>query len=225
MERTRREALRLAGLSVATAAAGCLGGTGRSSTDGLPEEMERVDEPPQTIEAGKCSPPDSERDPLYLCENIPAEPSLSFTQATTRGTVLREGGLELSENTDDQLYATLLTEQADRDRVVDEPGDPAQLVRDTDFESHAALVVQTGWGSGSVYPHLKRVEETADGIHAVGCHTDPCIQTDDLTSRTTAVRFERPEELTSAVVSLTVSPEQRWNVAVGEGVVEIPSAE
>ena len=53
MERTRRDALRLAGLSVATAAAGCLGGADRSFTGGLPEGMDRVDEPPQEIDA--CS--------------------------------------------------------------------------------------------------------------------------------------------------------------------------
>lgn len=220
MERTRRETLRLAGLSIATAAAGCLDGAEREFAGGLPDDLDRVDRPPQTIEAGECSPPDSERDPLYLCENIPAEGSLSFTQKTMRGNVLSDAGLELSENDDDQMFATLLTETADRGRVSTEP---ARLIQETDFESHAVLVVQTGWGSGSVYPHLKRIEETDDGIHAVGCHTDPCIQTDDITSRTTAVRFERPGELTAGVVSLTVSPEARWNVAVGEGVVTIPT--
>ena len=223
MERTRREALRLAGLSIATAAAGCLGGSERQFAGELPDDLERIDEPPQEIEPGECSPPDSERDPLYLCENIPAEPSLSFTQETVRGNVLSDAKLELSEDYDDQIYATLLTETADRDRIDDRVAtEPARLIQETDFESHAILLVQTGWGSGSVYPHLKRIEETDDGIHAVGCHTDPCIQTSDLTSRTTAVRFERPDELTAGVVSLTVAPEERWNVAVGEGVVTIP---
>jgi hypothetical protein len=191
----------------------------------LPAGLERVDEPPYDIAVPECESPSgstpSERDPLYLCANMPAEPSLSFTQATTRGSVLADAGLELGEGTDDQMYVTLLTESADR--VADSAaGDAAALLRATDFETHAVLVVETGWGSGSVYPHIKRVEATDTGVHAVGCHSDPCVWTDDYTSRTTAVRFERPDALETGVVSLTVAADERWNVAAGEGVVTIP---
>jgi len=241
MKRTRRDVLGLTGVSLVTMASGCLGGDDTESTgtptdqptatpadpaDTLPPGIARVDEPAYEIGAGECSPPDSERDPLYLCANMPAEPSLSFTQAWTRGRVLQDEGLELSEENDDQLYATLLTADADRERVrSDSSGEPAELIRDAEFDTHAVLVVQTGWGSGSVYPHLKRVEGTDTGVRAFGCHTDPCVWTDDFTSRTTVVRFERPDSLSTGVVSLTVAPDERWNVATGEGVVTIPSRE
>ena len=252
MERTRRNVLRLSGVSVAALAAGCLDNTDSTAgtptdqpsetptdhptetpadppTDGrLPADLERVDEPPYEITVPDCGEVGSDggdRDPLYLCADIPAEPSLSLTQATARGNVVADEGLELSESYDDQLFAALLTEAAELDRVDSEASsDAAQLIRETDFATHAVLVVQTGWGSGAVYPHVKRVETTDDGVHAFGCHSDPCIQTDDITSRTTAVRFERPDAVERGVVSLTVAVDERWNGVAGEGVVTIPDS-
>lgn len=235
MERTRRDVLGAAGLSLAALVGGCQEQSETPTEKGtdtpgdapsLPADLQRVDEPPYDIEAGKCDPPESERDPLYLCANMATEPSLSFTQAATSGNILADGGRDLGEGdeSDDWLYATLLTDDGDKDRLAeDRDGEPARLIRETAFDTHAVLVVQTGWGSGSVYPHVERVESTETGIHAFGCHTDPCIQTSDFTSRTAAVRFERPDALSSAVVSLTVAPDERWNVAAGEGVVDIPS--
>jgi hypothetical protein len=245
MERTRRDVLGVAGLSLTALAAGCLERSAESGTPTangtdtptetdtptdtptLPDGLRRVDQPPYDIEQTECADPveGDGRDPLYLCANMATEPSLSFTQATTSGNILDDGGLELGEGDDDGdwMYATLLTDEDDRDRLAEERDDePAQLIRQADFETHAVLVVQTGWGSGSVQPHVERVESTETGVHAFGCHTDPCIQTDDFTSRTAAVRFERPETLESGVVSLTVAPDERWTVAAGEGVVTIP---
>ncbi|MDS0220534.1 hypothetical protein NDI54_04115 [Haloarcula sp. S1AR25-5A] len=193
--------------------------------DGLPDDLDRVDTPPYEIEDSECTVDDSgegDRDPLYLCANMPSEPSLSFEQVSTRGTLLADEGLEFAEdNTDDQLYATLLTSDDDIERFEDDSGDAYDLVADTDFERHAVLIVQTGWGSGSIIPHLKRIEETATGIHAFGCYTQPCVYTDDFTARSTVARFERPDTLDNSVVSLTVDPSTRYNVATGEDVVTI----
>ncbi len=243
MERTRRDVLKLAGVSVTTLIAGCLDDSEQPTdrpvdqpsetpsdpvTDGrLPAGLQRVDEPPYEITAPECgspkTPTSSERDALYLCANMPAEPSLSFSQASTRGSVLADAGLELGDQTNNELFATLLTEAADRDRLSDDiVGGPTELIAETAFDTHAVLVVETGWGSGSVYPHIKRVEATDTGVRVFGCHSDPCIQTADYSSRTAAVRFERPDTLETGVVSLTVAPDERWNVATGEGVVAIP---
>ena len=200
-------------------------GTPTDTPDELPGDLSRVDTPPYEIEDIECNIDDSgegDRDPLYLCANMPAEPSLSFEQASTRGTLFADEGLEFAEHsTDDQLYATLLTEADDIERFEEDRGDAYSLAADTDFESHAALVVQTGWGSGSIVPHLKRIEETEGGVHAFGCYTRPCVYTEDFTARSTVARFERPDALDSAVVSLTVDPSTRYNVATGEGVVTI----
>ena len=89
------------------------------------------------------------------------------------------------------------------------------------FVGEAVLVAQTGWGSGSVTPHLKRIEETEEGVHAFGCYRRPCAQTDDYTARAVVARFERPAARFSAAVSLTVDAETRVNVAGEEGVVTV----
>lgn len=256
MKRTRRAILGLVGGTVTGALSGCLApganGSGDGGTtspthpsphtetdtddepptdtpDGLPGDLDRVDTPPYDITDIECDIDDSgegDRDPLYLCVNMPAEPSLSFEQVSTRGTLLADEGLELTPDSNaDQLYATLLTDADDIDRFETDSGDAYDLAAGTDFESHAVLVVQTGWGSGSILPRLKRIEETEDGIHAFGCYTQPCVYTDDFTARSTVARFERPGTLDSGVVSLTVDPSTRYNVATGEGVVTIDQSE
>ena len=142
---------------------------------------------------------------------MPAEPSIEFEQVETSSPILADEGLRLDEPEDDnQYYATLLTEQGDRDRLHDETSRAVvELIEGTDFDIEAVLVAQTGWGSGSKTPHLKRIEETSDGIHAFGCYRQPCVWTDDYTVRTVVARFEQPARLDGSRVSLTVDPETR----------------
>lgn len=96
-----------------------------------------------------------------------------------------------------------------------------KLIKETNFDAEAMLVVQTGWSSGSVTPHLKQIEETDDGVHAFGCYRRPCIATTDYTLRTVVARFERPAILNKGVVSLTYDSEHVVNFEVGEGVVTV----
>ncbi|WP_424000472.1 hypothetical protein ACOZ4I_13750 [Haloarcula salina] len=203
-------------------------GTPSQTPRGLPDGVERVDTPPYDIEdPPECAGDgqDEDYDPRYLCANMPAEPSLAFEQQPTRGTVFRDEGLQFSPGDDDpsgdQLYATLLTDDDDLDRLNPDRDEIRAFVSETDFERRAVLAVQTGWGSGSILPHLKRVEATDTGIHAFGCYTRPCVYTADYTARTTVARFERPDALETGLVSLTVDPTTRYTVATGEGVVTI----
>jgi hypothetical protein len=180
-----------------------------------------VDEPPYEIVEPECG--DGERDPLWLCANMPADPSIGFEQESTRGSVLVDEGLSYDGDTvTPQFYATFLTDESDLERIDQENGDtPAQLAAGTDFAAEAVLVVQTGWGSGTVTPHLKRIEETDDGIHAYGCYYRPCGGTSDFTSRTVLARFERPDTLSTGAVSLTVDVDTRVTFSVDEGVVTV----
>lgn len=120
---------------------------------------------------------DNDRDPLWLCKNMPAEPSIEFEQVETSSAIFADEGLRLDEpDGDDQYYATFVTEAGDLGRLHDEAsGAVVELIEGTDFDTHAVLVAQNGWGSGSKTPHLKRIEETSDGIHAFGCYRQPCI--------------------------------------------------
>lgn len=194
--------------------------------DGAPPEP-RVDEPPYDISEPECDPPVDGRDPLWLCENLPSEPTLLDEQVEETGTVLRDEGLSLGTETGDtEFYATVLTTGAEIDRVAaDWNSAVVELIEETNFDTDAVLIAQTGWGSGSVTPHLERIEETDDGIHAFGCYRRPCGQTDDYTSRTVVARFERPESLETAIVSLTVDADTRVHFTADEGVVAVELSE
>lgn len=191
----------------------------RDGDDGF----QRVDTPPYEITEPECDPSDGDRDPLWLCENMAAEPTRLLDQVETTGSVLRSEGLQRDhDGRDPQFYATLLTDAADLDRVETNRNSSAvKLIEETDFDSEAVLIAQTGWGSGSVTPHLERIEATENGFRAFGCYRRPCVWTDDYTKRTVMARFERPDDLSAGVVSLTVDAETRVNVRVDEGVVTV----
>jgi hypothetical protein len=121
-----------------------------------------------------------------------------------------------------QVYATLLTDVDDRPRIADRAGDPLQtLIEETTFPEDVVLVAQTGWGSGSVRPHIKRIEETAEGLHAYGCYRRPCGGTTDVTVRSIAARVPRPDTLATATVSLTIDPDHQVTFDTSEGVVTV----
>lgn len=240
MEYTRRKALLAAGGSLATAlATGQVAGDRRrsrardggttgsdGSVDGWQtDDFDRIDTPPYEIEAEDCGfGSGDERDPLYLCDEMPADPSLEFEYETTSRSISVDGGLGSGDGGDGnpQLFTALLTDDADLEHVDLEAATPATaLIERTDFAEQAVLIVQTGWGSSAETPYIKRIEETDDGIHAFGCYRRPCLMTTDYTYRTGVARFERPDELESGLTSLTVDPETRVNVAAGEGIVTI----
>lgn len=199
-------------------------GDGDSPGDDDPVgERPRVDEPPYDISEPECGD-EGDRDPLWLCENMAAEPSLEFDQVETSAPIFANEGLrlEVDDEGHPQFYAALLTEADGLDRVDGNTGgDVGGLIEGTDFDSEALLVVQTGWGSGSETPHLKRIEETETGVHAFGCHRQPCMWTADYTMRTVVARFERPDTLDEGFASLTVDPEHRVTFEAGEGVVTV----
>lgn len=153
-----------------------------------------------------------------------AEPSLAFDQAETSASVFADEGLGLAVDGEDhpQFYAALLTNADDLDRDDDEvKGDVCELIEGTNFEAEAVFIVQTGWGSGSETPHVKRIDATDDGVHAFGCPWQPCIWTTDNTARTVVARFERPDTLDRGFVSLIVDSEHRVNFEASEGVVTV----
>lgn len=185
--------------------------------------LARVEEPLYEISEPECSGA-GDRDALWLCENMDAEPSLAFDQVETTSVVFTDEGLAFDEGNggNRQFYAALLTDEVDPDRVdKNTGGDVGELIEGTDFESEAVLIAQTGWGSGSETPHFKRIEETDDGVHAFGCYRRPCGGTADVTTRIVVARFERPENLNEAIVSLTFDPKYLVNFEAGEGIVTV----
>lgn len=227
MDHCRRTALRLLGAAGSgLALAGCLSddepGTPNGDDDGK-GEFQHVDEPPYDITEQDCPQSGEERDPLWLCADIPDSPSVSFEQVETSSSVLDGEGLQEDPDTGAvQLYATLLLDSDDRSRIDRSLETSAtELIEGTDFQSAGILIAQTGWGSGTVTPHIKRVESTDGRLHAVGCYRRPCGQTDDVTARATVVRFQRPDAIDSATVSLIADPATRLHVWSTDGVVTV----
>lgn len=233
MNLRRRRLLEAAATVSVTAVAGCLdedtpgpGGEGTPGEERTPieygDELARVEAPRYDISEPACDG-GGQREPLWLCANMPAEPSLRFEQVETPGTIFAEEGLRLEHESDGrQFYAALLADEDDLDRVDDDVGDDVrELIEGTDFEDELLLVAQTGWGSGTVTPHLKRVEETTEGLRAFGCYRRPCGGTADHTMRTVVARVARPVRLDAVVVSLTFDAEHVVNFAVDEGVVTV----
>lgn len=220
MELTRRRTIGLLGAAATGSLAGCVSsddGDGSPGENPPIDDLPQVDKPPYSIDKPGCGDT-GDRDPLWLCENMAAAPSLAFEQEETKGAVLAGEGLTLdTEELDAQFYVALLTEEDHLDRLAENSGrDAIALVESTDFETQSVLVVQTGWGSGTITPHLKRIEETDGGVHAFGCYRRPCGGTDDITARTVVTQVDRPETLETARVSLTVDAETRVTFADGD---------
>lgn len=217
----------LAGAAVAaTSHGGCLDGggstgtgTGGGSPTAVPEDP-RVDEPPYEI----ATPPSAREDwnELYLCEHMPAASDLEFrTLEPHRPDPL----LSTHDPSDGDAYAVRALTSADEVRTVfdvDEGGDdPDGSLAGIDFAESLVLVVEDGYGSGSIVHHWARVESTENGLHLHGCHRLPFERTDDLTTRHSVLTVERPDAFAVAGVSLTVAEDRRVHFNSTEGVVTV----
>ena len=226
METNRRRFL--GGVAVAAASAGCLQGSEADSGDGgepttaVPEDP-RVDEPPYEIAA---QPNDQDAwNERYLCEQMPGDSDLEFRQVSApRPDPL----LSLRDHDDGDAYAVRALTSADEVREVfetegDGDGESEESLDRIDFEEDVLLVAEDGFGSGSVTHHWKRAETTDRGCRLHGCLVKPYVRTDDLTSRHSVVRVERPDDFEFARVSLTVDEDRRVHFNSTEGVVSVDS--
>lgn len=230
MRVTRRQLL-LGTVAGVTTAGGCLqrsladGRTGGETPQASPEEP-RVDKPPYEI---ADQPDDAEAwNPLYLCEQMPADADLDFTMVSPPP--LSEPLLSLQDRDGDAYAVRVLTSAADV-REVFETGGPDDTASEgskgetpldaTDFEEYVLLVIESGYGSSSVTHHWKRVEATDRGVRLHGCHRIPYLRTADIAPRHSVVRIERPQGFAVGRVSLTVSAERRVHFNSTEGVVSI----
>lgn len=192
---------------------------GGGNPTAVPEEP-RVDVPPYDIET-----PQSDREDwneLYLCEHMAAESDLEFQEPASRRP---DPLLSTHDSEDGDAYAVRALTSADEVRSVfdfNEGGDdPDGALDQIDFEEYLVLVVEDGYGSGSISHHWKRVETTGTGLHLHGCHRQPYEQTDDLTARHSVLKVERPEGFEIARVSLTVGEDRRVHFNSTEAVVSI----
>ena len=193
------------------------------------EEDPRVDEPPHEIEEPDI-PDDEDADweereeawnEGYLGENIETDPSLDFEAlgpVSLRSPVLRESDV-------DEFRVDVIEDESERDQtfaleLLDE--DDREAFEAVDFNEQVLVLVETGWGSGSVVHQWARIEDIDDGLHLHGYYTSPFEQTDDLTTRRSALLVDRPDgEIDLARVSLTTSEDRRVHFNSTEGIVTV----
>lgn len=246
----RRTVLSGSGVAVACALAGCLGNgfTGSDddhdastalAPDAVVEEDPRVDDPPHEIE--RPEEPDSledgdEWDDEYLGTSIETDPSLSFeTLPVPRWAIVDTGFGDADFDEGDAYRVTAVTSEDEYHRYVDEdaideteyaddrtPADVHDALEAVDFNESFLVIVESGFGSGSVGHRWSRLEDDGEELTIHGSYTDPWMQTHDITDRTSVLRVEHPPDAVSFVrVRLTVSGERRVRFNSTEGVVTL----
>lgn len=240
----RRKILAGAGIALSPSLMGCLARSSSSGDTGdedgmtgedgqndngndseVVEEDPRVDEPPYNID--RPQPPEDPEDreewnAEYLGEQMDTEPSLDFDQRSVRRGVVRDHGLTGLDG--EAYWVELLTSESDRDEVLELDAaveDTRAWLGTVDFDQSVLVVVESGYGSGSVEHRWARVEAVSDGLHLHGYYTDPYEQTDDITTRVSVLEVERPDDLNLARVSLTVDEDRRVHFNSTEGVVSV----
>lgn len=232
----RRDVLAL----LATGAAGCSaldGGTGDSDGDGtvtpvpngtgtptstaadVVEEVPRMDEPPHDPERPErpedADSPEERRaawNEVYLGEGMATDSPLEYEPVEF---MLRDA-LDPDHGFDE--FRVRMADSAARAReTFDAPNDSFEWF---DFEERLLLVVESGYGSGSVEHRWARAEPFDRGVRLHGYYTDSLAQTDDLTTRVSKLSVERPAvRVDFARVSFTVGVSARVNFNSTEGVV------
>lgn len=182
-----------------------------------------VDEPPYEIEEPELpeDPDDADWNDHYLGEHMPEEPSVPFE-------VLQ--GVRLEDpwpagDVGDPAYAVSLVRNEDeRDAVFDleaSSSDARDRLEALAFEETVAVVVRSGFGSGSIEHGFGRVEADGGALYVHGYHTDPFVGTDDYTSWTSALVVEVEDAPELARLSVTVDVDRRVTVDSTDGVVEL----
>lgn len=177
-------------------------GNGGDDTDVVPEDP-RTDSPPHNPEEPEYpdDPADEDEwDDLYLCAGMETEPSQSFEPVRARPRIR-----EFDIDSPNPSYAIrLLTSQEELESAIAvENATDRDRLEAVDFDEEAIVVVESGFGSGSVAHHWQRVEADGDVLHLHGCYTQPLVRTDDYTARHSVLVIERPDSLRFARVSLT----------------------
>lgn len=192
------------------------------------EEDPRVNEPLYQI--NRPQPPKTPDDQdewkeEYLGKHLETYPSLDFDPISVSRGVVHDHGLT---NLDGEAYwVDVITSEADCEAVLEldtANADTRAQLEAVDFVESVLVVVESGYGSGSVDHRWARVEDAADGLHLHGYYTDLYDQTDDITTWVSVLEIERPDdEVDFARVSLTVDEDRCVHFNSTEGVVSFDS--
>jgi len=157
---------------------------------------------------------------------MPTEPSLRFERFSIAAGAIRDSSLREAIGSGDDSYAVeLVADEADIEDVLDTESiddDEAERLRAVDFDESAVVVVESGFGSGSIRHRWGRAEGDGATLRLHGYYRKPFIQTDDITTRASVLEVERPADgLDHARVSLTVAEDRRVHFNSTEGAVTV----
>ncbi|MES3517376.1 MAG: hypothetical protein PPP58_06915 [Natronomonas sp.] len=216
----RRHAIAAFG-TVVVGLAGCFEADAPEDDPDPVTEEPRIDEPPYAItEPDPPGDPDGDYDELYLGRAMPTDPSRSFrrlSDARLRSDARRLTDLDAAE----EFHVRAVTDDETRAATFDtDDAASREAVESVDLDESTLVVVESGYGSGSIRHRFRRAEATDDGIHLHGFYTQPFVQTDDYTSRDSTIAVDvSPPGLVR--VSLTVAPDRRVHFNSTEGVVTV----
>lgn len=224
MAHRRRDVLAL----LATGVAGCsavdvgdgsgpsMSGTGTPGVADVVEEVPRVDEPPHDPERPeRPEDADSGRDRQEVWDDEYLGAGMETGSPLASETVvfpLREP-LDVSGG-----HRIRVADSAERAREAFDPrSDDLEWF---DFEERLLVVVESGYGSGSVEHRWARSEPFERGVHLHGYYRKPPWQTSDRTPLVSKLAVEPPAEGVDFVrASLTVDVDTRIHFNSTEGVV------
>lgn len=199
-------------------------GGGSETTETVDEEP-RIDEPPHAIDPPKPAANGSgEWNEEYLGAQMETVPSLDWNRLPIGRGALRETGLR-GDDSDEAYWVAVLTSESDCEAVFEldaVDGETRSRLDGVDFDESLLVVVESGYGSGSIDHRWARVESVSDGVRLHGYYTDPSEGTDDITTWVSVLEIERPITDAPLVrVSLTVSEDRRVHFNSTEGVIGI----
>ena len=191
------------------------------------EEDPRVDEPPHDIEEPEL-PDDADFEEQiekwnddYLGKHMDTAPSLEFDRIGP----IRLSSPVLREYDVDEYRVCLIEDELKRDATFDldslDESDRAAF-EEVDFDEQVLILVESGWGSGSVNHEWVRIEAVDDGLHLHGYYSSPVETTDDLATRSSVLVVDHPNTVIDfARVSLTTSEDRCVHFNSTEGVVSV----
>lgn len=230
----RRALLAGLGASCIGLLAGCLGddddnpGNDESPLDGFeceagdadePIQVDAfpgVDEPPHDIHPYESDEiPEADWDMHYLGQCMDTEPSLSFDELDSIGSLSDE--VELPDN--DPLYRVdFATTEDEAAEVWTEL--PEEVTAKT-FDDHVLILIQHGWYSGSLRSHWMRVEQVDDGLHAHGYRRDPVLHDANIELHVSVLSVEASDHpIDRVTASLTRSRDTRLHFTSNDGIVD-----
>lgn len=210
----RRKILTSSGVIGITALSGCLSFFRGDEEDDYPElpSQDRVSEPSYDIDIPSN---ESEWNSDYMGENMPSLPTVQFSRVINAS--LDDETLSVADMVESNEYhVRIIDNREDLDNILN-PDNSFSI----DFSDEVLIVVESGYGSTSLIHEWKRVEEIDGDLHLYGFYMKPFDRRLDFAPKSSIIRVEKPDNLESIHVNLTVTEEHQVHFDSDEDIVSI----